>query len=61
MPNYANPTEFLRLSRVAVPMLAVLTAVLLALGLYLSFLAPPDYQQGETVKIMYLHVPAAWL
>ena len=38
-----------------------LTAVLFAIGLYLGFSAPPDYQQGETVKIMYIHVPAAWL
>jgi heme exporter protein C len=36
--------------------------VLLAYGLYLAlFLAPPDYQQGETVKIMFIHVPSAWL
>jgi heme exporter protein C len=38
------------------------TLILLCLGLYLSFfVAPPDYQQGETVKIMFIHVPAAWL
>ena len=34
---------------------------LFVVGLTLGFRAPPDYQQGETVKIMYLHVPAAWL
>ena len=39
-----------------------MTGALLCLGLYLAwFVAPPDYQQGETVRIMYLHVPAAWL
>jgi heme exporter protein C len=61
MPNYANPAEFLRLVRVAAPATAVLTAVLLAVGLYGAFVAPPDYQQGETVRIMYLHVPSAWM
>ncbi len=60
MPNFANPTQFLRLVRVLVPIMAVLTAVLLAVGLTLAlFVAPPDYQQGETVRIMYLHVPSA--
>ncbi|MGH6804314.1 MAG: heme ABC transporter permease, partial [Methyloceanibacter sp.] len=45
-----------------VPWLTVATLILLALGLYLSFfVAPPDYQQGETVRIMFVHVPAAWL
>jgi heme exporter protein C len=61
MPNYANPAEFLRLVGVAAPATAVLTAVLLAVGLYGAFVAPPDYQQGETVRIMYLHVPSAWM
>lgn len=61
MLRYANPANFLRLAAALIPPLAVVTAVLLAVGLYLAFLAPADYQQGETVKIMYLHVPAAWL
>jgi heme exporter protein C len=61
MLRYANPANFLRLAAVLIPPLAVLTAVLLAVGLTLAFRAPADYQQGETVKIMYLHVPAAWL
>ncbi|WP_036255590.1 heme ABC transporter permease [Methylocapsa acidiphila] len=62
MQNYANPTNFLRLVKLAAPVLAALTALLLGLGLYLAwFVAPADYQQGETVRIMYLHVPAAWL
>lgn len=62
MPNYANPANFLRLAKVGVPLTATLAALLLGAGLYLSwFVAPPDYQQGETVRIMYLHVPAAWL
>ena len=61
MWTIANPTVFLAVARRALPWLAALTCALLAIGLYLGFRAPPDYQQGETVKIMYLHVPAAWL
>jgi heme exporter protein C len=62
MRNYANPTNFLQLAKVLTPILAALAAALLSVGLYLAwFVAPPDYQQGETVRIMYLHVPAAWL
>jgi len=62
MPNYASPTNFLRLSKTLLPFMGALTAFLFAGGLYLSFfVAPADYQQGETVRIMYLHVPAAWL
>ena len=52
----------MRLAKVLVPLSAALTTLLLGVGLYLAwFVAPPDYQQGETVRIMYLHVPAAWL
>ncbi|WP_075214195.1 heme ABC transporter permease [Mongoliimonas terrestris] len=57
----ANPTRFLGLVDRAVPWLAGLTAVLFAVGLVLTAQSPADYQQGETVKIMYIHVPAAWL
>jgi len=61
MFNPANPADFLRMARRLVPAAAAVTAVLFAIGLYLVFfVVPPDYQQGETVKIMYLHVPAAW-
>ena len=58
----ANPTRFMRLAdRLLLPM-ALLAAGLLAGGLYVGLLAsPPDYQQGDTVRIMYVHVPAAWL
>jgi heme exporter protein C len=60
--SYANPTSFLRLTERVLPWLVALTVVLLSVGLYLAFfVAPPDYQQGETVRIMYIHVPAAWL
>jgi len=62
MISLANPTRFLSLVDRAVPWLAALTLILLGLGLYLAFfVAPPDYQQGETVRIMFVHVPAAWL
>ena len=61
MMRYANPANFLRLAGILIPVLAVITAGLLAAGLVPGYLAPADYQQGETVKIMYLHVPAAWL
>jgi heme exporter protein C len=62
MVSLANPTRFLSLVDRIVPWLTAVTLILLCLGLYLSFfVAPPDYQQGETVKIMFIHVPAAWL
>jgi heme exporter protein C len=61
MWSLANPTIFLAVTQRALPWLAAATAVLFALGLWLAFAAPPDYQQGETVRIMYLHVPAAWM
>jgi heme exporter protein C len=61
MQNIANPTVFVDLTRRVLPWLATATAVLFIVGLGLAFAAPADYQQGETVKIMYLHVPAAWM
>jgi len=62
MISLANPTRFLSLVDRVVPWLTALTIILLATGLYLAlFVAPPDYQQGETVRIMFIHVPAAWL
>jgi heme exporter protein C len=59
--DLANPHRFLALARVLVPALAAVAAALLVVGFALGFRAPPDYQQGETVRIMYVHVPAAWL
>lgn len=62
LQNLANPTRFMDVSARAVPIGATLAVILLACGLYLAlFVAPPDYQQGQTVKIMFVHVPAAWL
>jgi heme exporter protein C len=62
MISLANPTRFLSLVGTVVPWLTAVVIILLGTGLYLSFfVAPPDYQQGETVRIMFIHVPAAWL
>jgi len=60
MLRYANPTRFLSLSRPLVPWLGTLALALLAGGLFLGLRVPPDYQQGETVRVMFIHVPAAW-
>ena len=58
----ANPTRFMELSTALLPWVSAASAMLIAYAMYLVwFVAPPDYQQGETVKIMYIHVPAAWL
>jgi len=59
--DLANPTRFLALADRVVPWLGALSAALLAVGLYLGFAAPEDYQQGITVRIMYIHVPFAWI
>ena len=58
----ANPTRFMELSARVLPWLSGIAAVLIAYAMYkVWFVAPDDYQQGATVKIMYIHVPAAWL
>jgi len=60
--DYANPTRFLRLVQIILPWLIGLCVIAFAAGLYMTFFTvPDDYQQGATVKIMYIHVPAAWL
>ena len=56
----ANPKRFLDLSAALLPWLGGATILSLGAGVILGFLAPPDYQQGDTVKLMFLHVPAAW-
>src|SRR4029078_8713929 len=58
--DLANPTRFLRIVDRVLPWLIGATVFLLAVGLYRALNAPDDYQQGATVKIMFLHVPAAW-
>ncbi|HEV7370606.1 heme ABC transporter permease [Arenibaculum sp.] len=62
MHRFANPARFQRLSAAILPWSSGATVLLLAAGLYLAlFASPADYQQGETVRIMYVHVPAAWM
>ncbi len=62
MHRFANPARFLRLAAVVLPWSAGLTVVLLIVGIYFAlFASPADYQQGDTVRIMYIHVPAAWM
>jgi heme exporter protein C len=57
----ANPERFMAFSRWAAPLLGALAVVLALIGLWLGFTAPDDYQQGATVRIMFIHVPAAIL
>lgn len=57
--RYANPANFMRLSGAVLPYTAIGTALALITGLYLGFSVPPDYQQGRTITIFFIHVPAA--
>ena len=60
--RFANPARFSRLSARLLPWTAALAVGLIALGLYLAlFVAPADYQQGQSVRIMFVHVPSAWM
>ena len=60
--RFANPGRFQRLADRLLPWCAGGAALALAVGLYIAFfVAPPDYQQGESVRIMYVHVPSAWM
>jgi len=59
--DLANPTRFLRLVDRVLPWLAAATVLAFAFGIVQAMNAPDDYQQGATVKIMFLHVPSAWL
>jgi len=60
--KYASPKNFYPLAGQLIPWLAGATAVFLLIGLYLGlFVAPPDYQQGESYRIMFVHVPSAWM
>ena len=61
MFGLANPERFMRFTGPLTPWLWGLAAVLLAVGSWLAFTAPGDYQQGDTVRIMFVHVPAASL
>ena len=58
----ASPSRFRRLSERLYPYTIFLMVLFLILGLWYGiYSSPPDYQQGETVRIMYVHVPAAWM
>lgn len=62
MQKFANPARFLKLAETLLPPIWGVTILAFAVGLYMSLVtAPPDYQQGETVRIMFVHVPAAWM
>ncbi len=62
MQRFANPGKFLRLAAVIQPISIGVLVLSLAAGLYRAFfVSPADYQQGESVRIMYVHVPSAWL
>ena len=59
MFGLANPDRFMRFTRPVTPVLWALAAGLVAVASWLSFTVPEDYQQGDTVRIMFIHVPAA--
>jgi heme exporter protein C len=60
--RFANPARFLKIARPATAWLLLFGLALTAIALFGGLaLTPPDYLQGETVRIMYVHVPAAWL
>jgi len=59
--EFANPKRFVELSGRLLPWFTAAAVLALTAGLVLGFRAPPDYQQGDTVRIMFIHVPAAWV
>jgi heme exporter protein C len=62
LTRLANPARFMRASSAALPSLGALSAGVIAVALVWALVfAPPDYQQGESVRIMFIHVPAAWM
>jgi heme exporter protein C len=61
LTDLANPSRFLRLANSTIPWLSGVTVLAFAFGIDQAMVAPNDYQQGATVKIMFLHVPSAWL
>ncbi|HYE42159.1 MAG TPA: heme ABC transporter permease CcmC [Caulobacteraceae bacterium] len=61
MFGLANPQRFMSATRRLPAVLGVAAGLLLAAGVWLGFTAPEDYQQGDTVRIMFVHVPASWL
>ena len=62
MHRFANPAKFIQIADKLLPWMVCVTAILLAFGLTEAlFISPPDYQQGDSVRIMYIHVPSAWM
>lgn len=62
MHKYFNPGKFIRLADNILPSSVLWSLIFLTTGLYYAlFASPPDYQQGEAVRIMYVHVPSAWM
>ncbi len=62
MHRFANPTRFVYFSDKLFPYIVFLTCTTLLIGLWQAlFVSPPDYQQGDSVRIMYVHVPSAWM
>lgn len=60
--RFANPNRFMRLSAQVLPWASIAALLLFPAGLYLALIgSPADYEQRETVRIMYVHVPAAWM
>ncbi|WP_139558768.1 heme ABC transporter permease [Methylotetracoccus oryzae] len=60
--KFASPKHFYRIAGKMIPWLAALTVLFMVAGLYFGlFVAPPDYQQGESYRIMFIHVPSAWM
>jgi heme exporter protein C len=62
MQKFANPTNFLKIANAVLPYIWGITIILFALGLYGALItSPADQKHGEAVRMMYVHVPAAWM
>jgi heme exporter protein C len=62
MHRFANPNQFLRIANPILPWCGWIAGISILAGLYFGLIqSPPDYQQGDTVRIMYIHVPSAWM
>ena len=60
--KYASPAAFYPLAGKLIPWFGIPSAILFGVGLFMGFfIAPPDFQQGDAYRIMFIHVPAAWL
>jgi heme exporter protein C len=61
LTTFSNPARFMGLSKWLAPLLGVLAAVCIAAGVIFGWTVPGDYQQGETIKIFFIHIPAAYM